>query len=64
MREIVYEKCRDHRPCFALEAGRCTILKNTYFESGECPFCKASADEITVTNRETDMPTWGSEAVA
>ena len=33
--------CRDKRPCFARNGGRCVILSHTYENTGDCPFQKS-----------------------
>lgn len=36
--------CRDKRPCFARNGGKCTILRESYAD-GECPFCKRKKED-------------------
>lgn len=39
--------CRDDRVCmFQEKDGRCSILRDTYKKSGDCPFCKEKLKDI------------------
>ena len=39
-RQNRFPRCIDRRDCFARVGIKCSILQETYKNSGDCPFCK------------------------